>query len=342
MDKDKLSRKEKARPHIVEAIGLLPYMGFKKSDAPYYHKEYNEHISEAKKALKGVYPKDDVIFKELDTETFTGLQAALGGLGLGDRPFIEYKREAKDAEIFEAEEVEDIRRKFLDTSKPFEVEVKVYLTTDLLNVLPHTVAPLRLIFTNKVAKKALRLLDEQFEYDANELGKQGEWNIGSDGGELDEYIHWRNQNIAHGRMNDYNSELKWGSNRLPATTAFLQWNWAAIWCKSAEDSDIFSDGLFTRDANGYGWIVRNMKSGRDKWFSDTDEYGYDAKIGLQHLRNIHHIVGIESMKIYQKSTTYEWEDYGAPNSPNFTSTLFIDEILGEGCDWGIVNQERMK
>ena len=34
--------------------------------------------------------EDDVIFKELDTETFTGLQAALGGLGLGDRPFVEY------------------------------------------------------------------------------------------------------------------------------------------------------------------------------------------------------------------------------------------------------------
>ena len=129
---------------------------------------------------------------------------------------------------------------------------------------------------------------------------------------------------------------------MPATTAFLQWNWAAIWCRSAEDSDILSDGLFTRDGDGYGRIARNMKSGRDKWFSDTDEYGYDAKIGLQHLRNIHHIVGIESMNIYQKSTTYEWEDYGAPNSPNFTSTLFIDEILGEGCDWGIVNQERMK
>ena len=158
MSKDNLSRKEKARTHIIKAQGLLPYMSYKEGDFPYYEGEYKTHIGQAKKELKGIYPTNDIIFQELDMKTNLGLMAALGGLDLGDQPFIDYKRDRvrKDAETFEAETKNQLT----------EVELVVLISEDLFHTLPHQFAPIRLVFRNNIARKTMKLLGEQFAHDS--------------------------------------------------------------------------------------------------------------------------------------------------------------------------------
>ena len=98
--------KKKARSHIVKALELAHFMDEKQGDYPEQQDKYKKEIGEAKKLLRKVYPPNDVIFKELDMETNLGLNTALGGLGLGDEPFVDMKKPAPEgfgAETFDSE-----------------------------------------------------------------------------------------------------------------------------------------------------------------------------------------------------------------------------------------------
>jgi len=72
-------------------------------DYPERQREYKLEIRKAKQLLRKVYSSNNVIFDELDLNTHIGLMASLGTLNIGDEPFIDYKRDAKAAETFNAE-----------------------------------------------------------------------------------------------------------------------------------------------------------------------------------------------------------------------------------------------
>ena len=285
VDKD-LSPKEKARNHIVAAQGLLPYMNYEQGDYPYQQGQYKKHITDATKELKGVYPSNDIIFTELGLETDSGLFAALGGLDLGDAPFEAYKRNPKDlsnAETFEADTVA--------IGNLTELEIIVYINTDLFNILPHPFAPIRLVFRNDVAIKAFNLLEDQFAYDYDSFKNTGEeheyaeWLEDANEG-LITFVDWQVEDVySH---SDFALGRVWQGDKMPATVAFLQWNWAAIWCKEAVTMGLFNEGVFTRDEGGYN--LRNM---RDVGLSTVGR-----KDGVSTVRNMtafHRIVSINKI-----------------------------------------------
>ena len=96
--------KKKARQHIVNAMKVVQYMNPEEAgDYPERQREYKLEIRKAKQLLRKVYSPNNVIFDELDLNTHIGLMAALGTLNIGDEPFIDYKRNAKAVETFNAE-----------------------------------------------------------------------------------------------------------------------------------------------------------------------------------------------------------------------------------------------
>lgn len=96
--------KKKARQHIVNAMKVVQYMNPEEAgDYPERQREYKLEIRKAKQLLRKVYSPNNVIFDELDLNTHIGLMAALGTLNIGDEPFIDYKRDAKAVETFNAE-----------------------------------------------------------------------------------------------------------------------------------------------------------------------------------------------------------------------------------------------
>ena len=96
--------KKKARQHIVNAMKVVQYMNPEEAgDYPERQREYKLEIRKAKQLLRKVYSPNNVIFDELDLNTDIGLAASLGTLNIGDEPFIDYKRDAKAAETFNAE-----------------------------------------------------------------------------------------------------------------------------------------------------------------------------------------------------------------------------------------------
>ena len=343
MSDNGLNPKEKARNHIVAAQGFLPFMTYDEGDYPYQQGKYKKHISDAKKELKGFYPSNDIIFTELDLETESGLFAALGGLDLGDAPFEAYKRNAStpsNAETFEAEKVA-----YGDT----ELEMVVYLNQDVFTVLPHQFTPLRIVFRNNVCWKAYKLLEEQFEYDYDSFSQTirstpegSALPIENQLNDLVTFVDWQALTLYKG--NYFQSQVsieKWQGDRMPATVAFLQWNWAAIWCKKAVESGIFEDGLFARDSDGYGSHVgrRLKKAGITDAGVLTD---IEIENSVRVMTALHRIVSIDSIELKDMGEPSKWEDYGAPNSSDFIRTVFVDEILGGDIQWGVVNRERMK
>ena len=318
--KSETAHKEQARNHIVKAQGLLHYMQYKQGDYPYQQGQYRKHIADAKRELKGIYPSGNVIFDELDLQTDVGLSAALGGLNLGDEPFVNFKR--YKAETFEAETKNQLT----------EVELVVLISEDFFHAVPHQFAPIRLVFRNNIARKTMKLLGEQFVYDSSMF--DGEWNMGEGGEELEHFIDWqatRHFGMSGRSMDDTQLANKWPSDRLPATVAFLQWNWAALWCKKATEEGLFDDYSFSREKEGY-YHTFVGKAG----FQNFDA---DNQITARNMIALHRIVAIKKLEIHKCNEPSEWEDYGPSNSQDFIKTLFVDEILGAGCDWGIVNTE---
>ena len=156
------------------------------------------------------------------------------------------------------------------------------------------------------------------------------------------FVNWQAQTLYKG--NYFQSEVsveKWQGDRMPATMAFLQWNWAAIWCKKAVESGIFEDGLFARDNDGYDSHVgrRLRKAG----ITDAEVLS-DVEIekSVRVMTALHRIVSIDSIEFKDMGEPSKWEDYGAPNSSDFIQTVFVDEILGGDIQWGVINRERMK
>ena len=104
MVSNSLETKRKARQHIVNAMKVVQYMNPEEAgDYPERQREYKLEIRKAKQLLRKVYSPNNVIFDELDLNTHIGLMASLGTLNIGDEPFIDYKRDTKAAETFNAE-----------------------------------------------------------------------------------------------------------------------------------------------------------------------------------------------------------------------------------------------
>jgi len=224
----------------------------------------------------------------------------------------------------------------------------VYLNQDVFTVLPHQFTPLRIVFRHNVCGKAYKLLEEQFEYDYNSFSQTirstpegSALLIENQLNDLITFVDWQAQTLYKG--NYFQSQVsveKWQGDRMPATMAFLQWNWAAIWCKKAVESGIFEDGGLSRDVNGYSWMKRNMKNTGITEAEVLEELEIEKSVRV--MTALHRIVSIDSIQLKDMGEPSIWEDYGAPNTSDFMRTLFIDEILGGDIQWGVVNRERMK
>ena len=153
---------------------------------------------------------------------------------------------------------------------------------------------------------------------------------------LEHFIDWQamtHYGMSGKPMDVYELANKWHSDRLPATVAFLQWNWAAIWCKKATEEGLFDDYSFSRGKGerDYGGQFESRRG--------FDNFDTDDQITARNMIALHRIVAIKKLEIHKRNEPSTWEDYGPSNSQDFIKTLFVDEILGEGCDWGIVNTE---
>ena len=150
------------------------------------------------------------------------------------------------------------------------------------------------------------------------------------------FVDWQVKDDYQQSPYDLKHQTKWQGDKMPATVAFLQWNWAAIWCKEAVTMGLFDGGVFTRDENGYD--RSNMRNVGLSTVGRKDGVGT-----VRNMTAFHRIVSINKIVFnYDLNEPSTWEDYGASNTSDFIRTVFVDEILGGDIQWGVVNRERMK
>jgi len=116
--KPSLSRREEARKHIIKADTLVHFMDAQKSgDYPHKRQEYESIIRDVVKILQPVYGSENLIFDDLKEGTNIGLNTALGRLGLGDMPFLDWG-EVDDAELVAIDRMNEMLQSYVRKIHP--------------------------------------------------------------------------------------------------------------------------------------------------------------------------------------------------------------------------------
>jgi len=113
-----LAEKLEARQIITEANMLVHFMHPNQSgDYPNKRQEYEELISKAERVLKNVYGSHHPIFYDLRENTNFNLNLALGRLGLGDEPMIDWG-ELTDGENQRVNQLNDMIESYVRQMHP--------------------------------------------------------------------------------------------------------------------------------------------------------------------------------------------------------------------------------
>ena len=184
----------------------------------------------------------------------------------------------------------------------------------------------RLVFRNNISKKVLNLLLQQYKSDMRLQGL-GLAKGGALRAKYEQYI----SDITVQDLQDsiQRESSKFGRNwknrykytTIPTTISFVQWNWSAIW-----STLFFNQGLMD---NWFEWHQGN-KIKKEEWV------GAKAWLNTK-------VVMLWDLKIHHRTEPSKLEDFEHPTSSDrYIQTLFVDSILGGGCDWGIVNTEALE